>query len=174
MFKPMHQTKETNLWSQIFATPLANKRCSRLLKNTYKAAKHRRNFVNREAYQFFNSNIGYKNTVKKNRGIILSSGFSQAMPILFDGLSGIVINELNGNPLSGDVYIFINKRRDRIKLLIWDRNGFWLLYKRLEEGLFQELFFQDSKGAYISYESLIMLLEGIDLNSVKRRKRYAK
>lgn len=92
----------------------------------------------------------------------------------FDGLSGIVINELNGNPLSGDVYIFINRRRDRIKLLIWDRNGFWLLYKRLEEGRFQELFFKDSKGAYISYESLIMLLEGIDLNSVKRRKRYAK
>ncbi|MHB2148182.1 IS66 family insertion sequence element accessory protein TnpB [Calditrichota bacterium LG25] len=92
----------------------------------------------------------------------------------FDGLSGIVINELNGNPLSGDVYIFINKRRDRIKLLIWDRNGFWLLYKRLEQGRFQKLFFKDSKGAYISYESLIMLLEGIDLNSVKRRKRYAK
>ncbi|MHB2149704.1 IS66 family insertion sequence element accessory protein TnpB [Calditrichota bacterium LG25] len=92
----------------------------------------------------------------------------------FDGLSGIVINELNVNPLSGDVYIFINKRRDRIKLLIWDRNGFWLLYKRLEQGRFQKLFFKDSKGAYISYESLIMLLEGIDLNSVKRRKRYAK
>ncbi|MHB2148415.1 IS66 family insertion sequence element accessory protein TnpB [Calditrichota bacterium LG25] len=92
----------------------------------------------------------------------------------FDGLSGIVINELNGNPLSGDVYIFINKRRDRIKLLIWDRNGFWLLYKRLEQGRFQKLLFKDSKGAYISYESLIMLLEGIDLNSVKRRKRYAK
>ncbi len=92
----------------------------------------------------------------------------------FDGLSGIVINELNGNPLSGDVYIFINRRRDRIKLLIWDRNGFWLLYKRLEQGRFQQLFFKDSKGAYITYESLVMLLEGIDLNSVKRRKRYAK
>ncbi len=92
----------------------------------------------------------------------------------FDGLSGIVINELNGNPLSGDVYIFINRRRDRIKLLIWDRNGFWLLYKRLEQGRFQQLLFKDSKGAYISYESLIMLLEGIDLNSVKRRKRYVR
>jgi len=92
----------------------------------------------------------------------------------FDGLSGIVINELNGNPLSGDVYIFINKRRDRLKLLVWDRNGFWLLYKRLEEGRFQKLIFKDSKGTYLSYESLIMLLEGIDLHSVKRRKRYAK
>lgn len=92
----------------------------------------------------------------------------------FDGLSGIVINELNGNPLSGDVYIFINRRRDRIKLLIWDRNGFWLLYKRLEQGRFQRLFFKDSQGAYITYESLVMLLEGIDLNSIKKRKRYAK
>jgi transposase len=91
----------------------------------------------------------------------------------FDGLSGIVSNELNGNPLSGDVYIFINKRRDRIKLLVWDRNGFWLFYKRLEKGRFQEINFKNKTGAYISYESLIMLLEGIDLNSVKRRKRYA-
>ncbi len=44
--------------------------------------------------------------------------------------TGIVTNELNGNPLSGDVYIFINKRRDQIKLLVWDRNGFWLFIKK--------------------------------------------
>ena len=54
----------------------------------------------------------------------------------FDGLSGLINNELKKNPLSGDVFIFINKRRDRIKLLIWDRTGFWLFYKRLEKGRF--------------------------------------
>ncbi len=92
----------------------------------------------------------------------------------FDGLCGIVSNELAADALSGDVYIFINKRRDRIKMLIWDRNGFWILYKRLEKGSFQRLISRDSKGSYISYETLIMLLEGIDLNGIKRRKRYAK
>lgn len=92
----------------------------------------------------------------------------------FDGLSGLINNELKKNPLSGDVFIFINKRRDRIKLLIWDRNGFWLFYKRLEKGRFQSLFANGQKGFSISYETLIMLLEGIDLNSIKRRKRYAK
>jgi transposase len=92
----------------------------------------------------------------------------------FDGLCGIVSNELATDVLSGDVYIFINKKRDRIKMLIWDRNGFWILYKRLEKGSFQRLISKDSKGSYISYETLIMLLEGIDLNGIKRRKRYAK
>jgi len=92
----------------------------------------------------------------------------------FDGLCGIVSNELAADVLSGDVYIFINKKRDRIKMLIWDRNGFWILYKRLEKGSFQRLISKDSKGIYISYETLIMLLEGIDLNGIKRRKRYAR
>ncbi len=90
----------------------------------------------------------------------------------FDGLQGIIHNHLNRNPLSGEVYIFINKRRDRIKLLVWDRNGFWLLYKRLEQGRFQELFSAGKEGLTISYETLVMLLEGVDLKHVKRRKRY--
>ena len=55
-----------------------------------------------------------------------------------------------------------------------DRNGFWLLYKRLEKGRFQELSNSKNKATKISYESLIMLLEGIDLHSIKRRKRYRK
>jgi transposase len=57
----------------------------------------------------------------------------------FDSLQGIVNNTLNRNALSGEVYIFINQRRGRIKLLVWDGNGFWLLYKRLEKGRFQTL-----------------------------------
>lgn len=91
----------------------------------------------------------------------------------FDGLQGIVNNRLNRDVRSGEVYIFINKRRDRIKFLVWDRNGFWLLYKRLEQGRFQELLAAENDGLTISYETLVMLLEGVDLTSVKRRKRYA-
>jgi hypothetical protein len=52
----------------------------------------------------------------------------------FDGLQGLVVNELEMDSLSGDIFIFINKRRDRVKILVWDRNGFWLFYKRLEQG----------------------------------------
>lgn len=92
----------------------------------------------------------------------------------FDGLHGLVIDSLNMNPLSGDVYIFINRRRNRIKLLVWDRSGYWLLYKRLEKGHFQPLDKSGSSAMELSYESLIMLLEGIDLLNVKRRKRYRK
>ena len=55
----------------------------------------------------------------------------------FDGLSGIVVNHLKQDPLCGAVYIFVNKRKNRIKLLLWDGDGFWIFYKRLEKGTFQ-------------------------------------
>ena len=51
----------------------------------------------------------------------------------FDGLSGIVGNHLKRDPLSGDVYLFLNKRHDRLKLLLWEGDGFWILYKRLSD-----------------------------------------
>lgn len=91
----------------------------------------------------------------------------------FDGLSGIVSSALGKDPLSGDVFIFINRRRDRMKLLVWDRSGFWLFYKRLEKGTFQ--FPPHPKldcGIQLSYEELTMILEGIDLTSIKRHPRY--
>lgn len=91
----------------------------------------------------------------------------------FDGLSGLVISRMNRNPLSGDVYLFINRRRDRMKLLIWDRTGYWILYKRLEQGRFQTSVHPLSlKEVPLSYENIIMLLEGIDLSRIRRRKRY--
>jgi len=91
----------------------------------------------------------------------------------FDGLQGIVNNHLNKSPLSGEVYIFINKRRDRIKMLVWDGDGFWLFYKRLEKGRFQTLPSNEAKDIHISYETLVMLLQGIDFTRVKRRPRYS-
>jgi transposase len=90
----------------------------------------------------------------------------------FAGLSGIVTNELQKPLTTGDVFIFINKPRNSIKLLVWDRNGFVIYYKRLEEGTF-EIPAGDEKSVVIKWEELVMMLEGISLKSVKRRKRYA-
>jgi len=91
----------------------------------------------------------------------------------FDGLSGLVINHLKQNPLSGDVYVFLNKRKNRIKLLLWNGDGFWIFYKRLEKGTFQIP--QNATNApslELAYEQLLMMLQGIDLDLVKHRPRY--
>jgi len=91
----------------------------------------------------------------------------------FDGLSGIITNSQLGDPVSGDVYVFVNRRRDRMKLLVWDRTGFWLFYKRLEKGTFQiPPATADQKSIELSYDILLMLVEGIDISSLKRRVRY--
>lgn len=91
----------------------------------------------------------------------------------FDGLSGIVTNARLGNPTSGDVYVFVNRRRDRMKLLVWERTGFWLFYKRLEQGTFQiPPHSVDQVAIELSYDVLMMLVEGIDVTQIKRRHRY--
>ncbi len=89
----------------------------------------------------------------------------------FDGLSGLVRDELGQDPLSGDVFIFVNRKRDRMKLLLWDRSGFVVWYKRLEAGTF-ELPDGAAKSYSISWDKLVMILEGIVLKSVQKRKRY--
>jgi transposase len=91
----------------------------------------------------------------------------------FDGLGGLVISELGQNPLSGDVYVFLNKPRNRIKLLLWDGDGFWLFYKRLEKGTFQlPANCSRSTSTVLAYDELLMIIKGIDLNSIKRRPRF--
>jgi transposase len=93
----------------------------------------------------------------------------------FDGLSGLVKSQLNRDPLDGSVYIFINRRRDRVKLLLWDRNGMILFYKRLEKGTFEIPVEQTlSGGVTLKWEVLIMMLEGYSLQGIKQRKRYKK
>jgi transposase len=92
----------------------------------------------------------------------------------FDGLSGVIESTLGANPLSGDAFIFINKRRDRIKLLLWDRDGFWIFYKRLEKGTFQlPLDTSDTQSVEVTYDALWMILTGIDLGCIKRRPRFS-
>lgn len=89
----------------------------------------------------------------------------------FRGLSGLVRNELERDPEDGSVYIFINRRRDKIKLLVWDRTGFVLYYKSLEAGTFE---FPKNHELAMSWDRLWMILEGISLESVRQRKRYKK
>jgi transposase len=92
----------------------------------------------------------------------------------FDGLSGLVQNELQRSLTSGDVFIFINKPRNSMKLLVWDRSGFVIYYKRLEAGTFEMLSgCEEAKSIPMKWEELVMMLEGIALKSVKRRKRYS-
>lgn len=89
----------------------------------------------------------------------------------FNGLSGLVRNEMGANPLSGSVFIFINRRKDRMKLLVWETGGFVLYYKLLESGTFQ-LPKNQGMGGGISWQQLVLILEGVELSSVKKRKRY--
>lgn len=89
----------------------------------------------------------------------------------FDGLSGIVRSEFAADPLDGGLFLFINRRRDRLKILHWDGTGYWLYYRLLEAGTFEVI---SSEGKYRQIDStqLAMLLGGVSLVSVKRRKRY--
>ena len=91
----------------------------------------------------------------------------------FNGLCGLVQTRMQRNPLSGEVFIFINKRRDHMKLLHWEYGGFLLYYKRLERGTF-ELPAQNGQGSSCSiyWPQLMMMVEGISLKHVVKRKRY--
>ena len=94
----------------------------------------------------------------------------------FNGLSGIVRNELNSDPLNGDVFVFINRARTTMKLLVFDTDGYLLYHKRLAKGSFQQLPDQagdNSLAATINYQRLQLLLRGVDLRHLKFRKRYA-
>ena len=92
----------------------------------------------------------------------------------FDGLSGLVRNELQKDPLSGDVFIFFNKRHNQVKLLLWERDGFSIYYKRLEKGTYELPTMNDSSSsAELRSDELMFILQGISLASIRRRKRFA-
>ena len=91
----------------------------------------------------------------------------------FDGLSGLVQNTLGRNPSGGDVFIFINKRRDKIKLLHWQGAGFILYYKRLEKGTFELPRYDSSVGSIVlDYAKLVMIVDGLSIENIQKRKRY--
>jgi transposase len=99
----------------------------------------------------------------------------------FDGLEGLVREYLGQDPLSGHLFLFLNRRRDRIKLLYWDRDGFAIWMKRLEAGTFQQfdptscsLHTLGQAGVELNTTDLALLLSGVDLATARRRKRYAR
>ncbi len=89
----------------------------------------------------------------------------------FDSLAELIRQQLGGDPLSGQLFVFRNKRADRVKLLYWDEDGFVILYKRLEAGTVRFPAAAEA-GVEIRAADLQMLLDGIDLSSVQRQKRY--
>jgi len=92
-----------------------------------------------------------------------------------DGLCAIVREHLRGDPFGGDVFVFFNRRRDRIKLLVWDRQGFWLAYKRLERGTFEPLPGGDGAARVeVDRAQLQALLMGVSLKSMKYRRNFAR
>jgi transposase len=91
----------------------------------------------------------------------------------FDGLCGLVQNELDREPTSGEVFIFINRSRDRIKLLHWQHGGFVLYYKRLEKGTISLPPLKvDSPSCQVSYADLVLMIEGISVEKVVKKERY--
>ncbi len=91
----------------------------------------------------------------------------------FDGLCGLVQSKLDRSPTSGEVFIFINRRRDRVKLLRWETGGFVLYYKRLEQGTL-ELPRQTNPGQCVemTWMQLVLMVEGISVEHTRKRRRF--
>jgi transposase len=95
------------------------------------------------------------------------------MNFSFDSLMGSAQETFNQDPLSGHLFLFFNRRRDRVKILFWDQDGFCIWYKRLEVGVFQlPVPTEGERGVELNCSQLNRLLGGFDLNSGRRRKRY--
>jgi len=91
----------------------------------------------------------------------------------FDGLHALVTSSMQLDAFAGHLFVFSNRRRDRVKILWWDRDGFVVWAKRLEEGTYAIPFSEDGEGRWeMSAQELGALLSGIDLSQAKRRKRY--
>jgi transposase len=91
----------------------------------------------------------------------------------FDALSGLVTTAFSQDLISGHLFLFVNRRRDRLKILYWDRDGLAIWYKRLESGSFQiPIAARDAVSIEMSPTQLSLILSGIDLSSARQRKRY--
>src|ERR1700730_10096320 len=91
----------------------------------------------------------------------------------FDALSGLVTTAFGQDPTSGHLFLFVNRRRDRIKILYWDRDGLAIWYKRLDIGSFQiPKTCTEAVSIEMTATQLSLILSGIDLSSARQRKRY--
>ena len=89
----------------------------------------------------------------------------------YDGLSALVKSQLEEDPLSGQLFVFINRKGNQVKVLYFDRSGYCIWSKRLEQGSFRH-HWRDVVKQPLCWTDLKMLLEGIDLRSVQKHKRY--
>ena len=90
----------------------------------------------------------------------------------FDGLAGLVRNNLDKNPVCGDVFVFFNRARTHVKLLCWEQDGYAVFYKRLERGSFEIPVLPSDGSLQITSQTLSLILQGIILSSIKKKKRY--
>lgn len=93
----------------------------------------------------------------------------------FDGLAAATRQVIAADPLSGHLFVFLNRRGNRMKILLWERSGYLLIYKRLEQGRFQLPRTPTVGKRHIEIEGseLALMMEGIDLRGAKRRKRWS-
>ena len=89
-----------------------------------------------------------------------------------DGLAALVRERFDLDPLSGHLFLFRNRRGDRLKVLLWDQSGFWVLYKRLEQGTFAWPSEADDTPVEMRHRDLLLLLSGVDLAATRRRRWY--
>ena len=89
----------------------------------------------------------------------------------FDGLCGLVRDELNRDPTQGDVFVFVNRRRTHLKLLVWEPGGFVLWYKRLEAGTYPPPRLREGQ-VEISWADLVLMIEGIRVERSVQTRRY--
>jgi transposase len=89
----------------------------------------------------------------------------------FSGLHGLIVESLKQDPLSGDWFVFVNRRRDRIKIMLWEQDGFVIYYKQLQSGTFA-MPACDSQSLTLTSQQLALILAGVDLKQTRPRKRY--
>lgn len=89
-----------------------------------------------------------------------------------DGLAAMVRERLGLEPLSGHLFLFRNRRGDRIKILVWDHSGFWVLYKRLERGTFAWPAEDQAAPFEMRGSDLMLLLSGVEVSATRRRRWY--
>ena len=90
----------------------------------------------------------------------------------FEGLYGLVRDQLGADPLSGHLFLFSNRTRTRLKTLVWDGSGLWVCAKRLEKGRFRWPAAQDGECVVMRPEELAMLINGLDLAEARPRKNW--
>ncbi len=105
--------------------------------------------------------------------IFLASGVTDLRKS-FDGLSGLTRQVLEQDPASGHVFVFCNRRKDRLKVLYFDGSGLWVFAKRLEKGTFAWPRMRDATRVELSFSELTLLLGGLDLSRTKTRRWYAR